>query len=82
MATQLTAAERHLLREVDSVPDKVVSVNILRLASRHLTPRGFSRVLSSMVDRNLLGHTDDKWDHVTLTFGGMQAMRASGMEVQ
>ena len=80
MATQaLTKTERFLLNEVDSVPDKVVSANILRHAAR-LTPRGFGAVLNRMYDRNLLGRTDD--GRVTLTFGGMQAMRAAGMEVQ
>lgn len=80
--TDLTAAEKHLLREVDSVPDKAVSIGILRQACRHLSPHGFDRVLGKMVDRNLLGHTDDSWLAVTLTFGGMQAMCANGMEVQ
>lgn len=77
--TTLTKTERFVLNEVDSVPDKVVSADMVRRACR-LTPVGFRRVLDKMLERNLLGRTHD--GRVTLTFGGMRAMRANGMEVQ
>jgi hypothetical protein len=76
--TTLTKSERFVLNEVDSCPDKVASPSSVRYAAR-LTPVGFRRVLDRMVNRNLLGWTDGR--NLTLTFGGMQAMRAAGMEV-
>jgi len=77
--TTLTKTERFVLNEVDSCPDKVASPYLVQRAAR-LTTAGFRRVVDRMTGRNLLGWTDDR--DLTLTFGGMQAMRANGMEVQ
>lgn len=82
--TKLTKSERFLLNEVDSCPDKVARVSGLRQAAvagrDGLTYRGFSTVLRRLEDGNLLGRTDE--GHLALTFAGMMAMRANGMEVQ
>lgn len=70
----LTVSEKFLLREVDSCPDKIVQRSILRISARHLTNRGFSIVVNRMLDRNLFGRDGDK---ITITFSGLQALRAS-----
>ena len=69
----LTKTERHLLREVDSIPDKVVGWSLLKMtAGRSLSPVGFTRVMDRMLRRNLLARNDGT---VTLTFAGMQALK-------
>lgn len=82
--TKLTKSERFLLNEVDSCPDKVARLAGLRQAAvagrNGLSYRGFSTVLQRLEDGNLLGRTDT--GDLTLTFGGMTAMRANGMQVQ
>lgn len=70
----LTKTERFLLTEVDSVPDKVVGWSLLKMtAGRKLSSVGYNRVMDRMLRRNLLARDYDK---VTLTFAGMQALKA------
>lgn len=77
LVKSLTASERFILSEVDSVPDKVVSVDLLRrTGGRHLTRRGYQTVVNRLVDRSLLGRVDGDFGKVTLTFSGMRSLRA------
>lgn len=80
--TRLTKTEKFMLNEVDSCPDKTASLGSLRSACP-LTPQGFRRLTVKMTESNLLAWADhaDLGSALTLTFGGMMAMRANGMEV-
>lgn len=69
--SKLTASQRFLLNEVDSMPDKIVRTMILRQTARHMTDAGFYRVVDKMVRLRLLAREADK---VTITFGGQQAL--------
>ena len=75
LAKPLTATERHLLREVESIPDKIVSVTMLRHSGRHLSARGFKIVVNRLIDRNLLVHQDDNFGTLCLTFSGLLSLR-------
>lgn len=80
MTTQApNKTEKFILNEVDSAPNKAVRPELIRRAA-NLTLVGFRRVLDRMIERNWLGRTPH--GEITLTFGGMQAMRAAGMELQ
>lgn len=79
MMQHLTKTERFLLNEVDSCPDKVASRSALRSAAR-LTPAGFARVADRMINNRLVAPVGA--GQLSLTVGGMSAMRACGMEVQ
>jgi hypothetical protein len=71
---KLTRGERFILNEIDSVPDKIASANVLRIATK-FTPRGFRTVINRMVDNRQIARTDD--GRITITFGGMQALKAA-----
>ena len=68
----LTASERFLLNEIDSVPGKIVRRNTLRQSARHLTIAGFTRVLRNMEKRSLVKITPA--GEVTITFSGMKSL--------
>lgn len=68
----LTASERFLLNEIDSVPDKIVRRLTLRQSARHMTDAGFHRVILKMVRRSLVALAPD--DKVTITYSGMKSL--------
>jgi len=75
LAKPLTATERFLLNEVDSVGEGGVRVDTLRHSVRHLTQRGFQTVVSRLLDRNLLVWAEGFNGRVQLTFSGALSLR-------
>lgn len=75
MAGTLTISERRILRALDTAPDKTEELNGLRILAK-LTRRGVWLVIRRLKARNMVAVSYSNRNPISLTFGGMRALKA------
>jgi DNA-binding MarR family transcriptional regulator len=73
--TNLTKSELRVLRVLDSAPDKTEELNGIRLLVK-LTRRGIWLVVRRLEERNMVAISYTNHNPISLTFGGMKALKA------
>lgn len=71
----MTGSERSILTALYAAPEKTASWLDLREASGCKTTRGFRRVTSRMIEGGWITCADKHGIDMTITFGGLQALR-------
>ena len=74
--TSLTRTERFILNEIESVPNEIVSSNLVRLAAQ-MTEADYARVMGRLTKRGLATRVEvDEESMVEITWGGKRALLA------
>jgi len=76
MQAELTKSELAILKALDATSDKIAEPHDLQIVSG-LTQRGFWIVLHRMEDNALLARLEGWGMHFTITFKGMQVLKAA-----
>lgn len=71
----LTKSELRILRALDTAPDKTEELNGLRILAK-LTRRGVWLVVRRLEARNMVAVAYENRNPISLTFGGMRALKA------